>query len=185
MNQLAPQRLTVEEFIVWSQAQPNGRYELEEGRIITMAPETVGHIRVKYRVIKALDAAIVTSGLDVFPLTDGATIRINPKTAYEPDAMVYAGPELPDHVIEIAHPVIVVEVLSPSSGTRDSSQKLKNYFKVDTIQHYLIVDPENRLVVHHRRGTQSAFMTEIISEGTLTLDPPGLALTVTDFFPAI
>ena len=184
MNELAPKPLTVEEFIAWAQDQESGRYELEDGRIIKMSPERVGHIKVKYRVIKALEAAIMAARVDVFPLTDGATVRIGPRTAYEPDAMVYAGPELPDSANEITNPIIVVEVLSPSSGTRDGTQKLANYFKVATIQNYLIVDPENRLVVHHRCGTKSAFKTEVIREGTLTLDPPGLTLQIADLFPA-
>ena len=183
MNQLAPHLLTVEEFIVWSQAQPGGRYELDEGRIIRMASETVGHVRVKFRVAVALTRAVQDSTSPVFVLTDGATVRINAKTAYEPDAMVYAGPELPDDVIEIDHPIIVVEVLSPSSGARDGTQKLRNYFKVPTIQHYLIVDPENRLIVHHRRGTKSSILTETTTAGLIELDPPGISLQAADFFP--
>ena len=184
MNQLAPQRLTVEEFIAWAQAQADGRYELEEGQIIKMASETVGHIRAKFLVAVAMTRAVKEAAIPVFVLTGGATVRINAKTAYEPDAMVYAGPELPDHVIEIENPIIVVEVLSPSSGPRDTTQKLKNYFKVETIQNYLIVDPENQLVIHHWRGTQSAFMTEIVGDGPITIDPPGLILNVADFFPS-
>ena len=184
MNQLAPQRLTVEEFITWSQAQESGRYELEGGRIIQMAPETLGHIKTKFRVAMTLTSAVANAGLPVFVLTDGATVRIGPRTAYEPDAMVYAGPELPDSTIEITNPLIVVEVLSPSSGHRDSVQKLKNYFTVESIQHYLIVDPDERLVLHHRRGAGSSFVAQVISEGSLVLDPPGLTLDISDFFSA-
>jgi Uma2 family endonuclease len=176
--------MTVEEFVAWSQTQERGRYELESGRIIIMASETLGHIRTKYRVMKALETAILASKADVFPLTDGATVRIDHNTAYEPDAMVYSSPELPDDAIEIPNPIIVVEVLSPSWGTRDGTQKLKNYFTVATIQNYLIVDPENRLVVHHRRGKGTTFATEILGSGTINLIPPGLTVQVADFFPS-
>lgn len=184
MNQLASQRLTVEEFIAWSRAQESGRYELEDGRIIKMAPERLGHIKVKFLVAITLTDAVKTAAAPVFVLTDGATVRIGPTTAYEPDAMVYAGPELPDSSIEISTPIIVVEVLSPSSGPRDSVQKLKNYFTVESIQHYLIVDPDERLVLHHRRSTGSAFIAQVISEGELNLDPPGLTLDIAHFFSA-
>ena len=175
MNELAPKLLSVEQFIDWALAQPSGRYELEDGRILKVAPERVGHIRSKYRAIKALEAAILASAADVFPLTDGATVGIGPKTAYEPDAMVYAGPELPGEAIELTKPIIVVE--------GDGTKKLANYFKVESIQHYLIVDPENRLVVHHRRGAKSGFETEVIAEGPILLDPPGLTLPSSDLFP--
>ena len=184
MNQLAPQRLTVEEFITWSQAQESGRYELEDGRIIQMSPERLGHIKVKFRVALALTLAVKQAAAPVFVLTDGATVRIGPRTAYQPDAMVYAGPELPDSAIEITNPIIVVEVLSPSSSPRDSVQKLKNYFTVDSIQHYLIIDPDERLVLHHRRSTGSSFIAQVVSEGCLVLDPPGLNLDISHFFSA-
>jgi Uma2 family endonuclease len=184
MNQLAPQRLTVEEFIAWSQAQQSGRYELEDGRIIQMAPERLGHIKVKFLVAMALTQSTQNAATPVFVLTDGAIVRIGPKTAYECDALVYAGPELPDSAIEIANPIIVVEVLSPSSGPCDSMQKLENYFTVDSIQHYLIVDPDERLVLHHRRSTGSSFIAQVISEGELTLDPPGLTLDIAHLFSA-
>lgn len=184
MNQLAPQRLTVEEFIIWSQAQESGRYELEAGRIIEMAPERVGHIKVKFLVAMALTYAVKNASVRAFVLTDGATVRIGPKTAYEPDALLYAGPELPDNTIEITNPIIVVEVVSPSSGTRDSVRKLKNYFTVESIQHYLIVDPDERLVLHHRRSAGSSFTTQVISKGSLILDPPGLTLDIAHFFSA-
>lgn len=183
MNQLAPQRLTVDEFVAWSQAQESGRYELEDGRIIETAPERVGHIKVKLLVAMALTEAATNAATPAFVLT-GATVRIGPKTAYEPDALVYVGPELSDHTIEITNPVIVVEVLSPSSGPRDTVRKLKNYFTVESIVHYLIVDPTERLVLHHRRSSGPSVITQVISEGKLSLDSPGLILDVASFFPA-
>ena len=183
MNLLAPQRLTVEEFIVWAQSQPDGRFELEDGQIIKMASETVGHVRVKHRVVKALEAAIVAAQADVFAQTDGTTVRINAKTAYGPDAMIYGGPELADDVIEIPNPIVVVEVLSKSSGPRDRTRKLKNYFKVKSIHHYLIVDPENRLVEHYWRATPSLVMNNNLGTGIIRLDPPGLVLQVEALLP--
>ena len=49
-------------------------------------------------------------------------------------------------------PLIVVEVVSPSSERDDSDAKLVDYFSVASIQHYLIVFSEKRVVVHHQRN---------------------------------
>jgi Uma2 family endonuclease len=80
--------------------------------------------------------------------------------------------------------VIVVEVLSPSTGHIDASAKLAGYFRIPSVQHYLIVDLDKRLVVHHARGEGDAIATRIVKAGTLRLDPPGIEVTMEDLFHA-
>ena len=42
-----PRRMTAEEFVVWAEQQPVGRYELFEGEVLAMAPERIAHARAK------------------------------------------------------------------------------------------------------------------------------------------
>ena len=70
---------------------------------------------------------------------------------YGPDTLVYNGPELPGDTLEIPNPVIVVEVLSPSTRKFDETVKKDDYFSLPSVHHYLIVDPEGPPIVHHRR----------------------------------
>ena len=81
-------------------------------------------------------------------------------------------------------PVIVVEVLSPSTRQIDASAKLAGYFKVPSARHYLIVDPEKQLVIHHARGERGLIGTRIIDSGTFELSPPGMTLNVARLFSA-
>jgi Uma2 family endonuclease len=65
-------------------------------------------------------------------------------------------------------------VLSPTTGHHDTSAKLIGYFKLPSVAHYLVLDPENRSVTHYTRaGTPN-----LLTSGALRLDPPGLDLTV-------
>lgn len=76
-------------------------------------------------------------------------------------------------------PVIVVEVQSPSTGTRDSTTKLVDYFRMPSVRHYLIVHPVRRVVVHHARGdVEAGIATRIVGSGVLRLEPPGLDVDV-------
>jgi hypothetical protein len=43
----------------------------------------------------------------------------------------------------------VVEVLSPSTRYIEASAKLAGYFRLPSVQHYLIVDPDRPTVMHH------------------------------------
>ena len=80
------------------------------------------------------------------------TVRIDRDTAHVPDALVHCSPPLPDAAIEVPDPVLLVEVLSPSTRPVDASAKLAGYFRLPSVRHYLIADPDKRLLVHHARG---------------------------------
>jgi Uma2 family endonuclease len=54
---------------------------------------------------------------------------------------MHCGPRLPGEATTVADPLVLVEVLSPDSGTTDRATKLRAYFKLPSVQHYLIVWP--------------------------------------------
>jgi Uma2 family endonuclease len=168
--------MTVEEFVDWALAQPDGRYELVDGEVVAMAPERAGHARLKARIWRALEDAIAEQSLPCEALPDGITVKIDTRTAYEPDALVHCGDRLPDATVIVPAPVIVVEVLSPRTASRDVGAKLADYFRVPSIFHYLIVRTDRPTVIHHRRGEGELIETRIITSGSITLDPPGLSL---------
>jgi Uma2 family endonuclease len=147
-----------------------------------MAPERAGHADVKYAVQTELKRAIGVAGLSCHMLPDGMTVRVDTHTAHEPDALVYCGPKVSADTTEIVNPVIVVEVLSPSTGHIDAAAKLAGYFRLPSVQHYLIVDPEKPPVIHHRREAGDTIMTRIVTSGTIELIPPGIKVDIANFF---
>ena len=123
MAALTKPKMTVEEFLAWAEGQP-GRYELFRGEIYAMSPETVGHAESKAVVYAALAAGIRQRHLPCHALPDGVTVQIDDETAYEPDALVYCGDKLAPSALEVPNPVIIVEVLLPSTRRVDASLKL-------------------------------------------------------------
>jgi Uma2 family endonuclease len=83
----------------------------------------------------------------------------------------------------VANPVVVVEVLSPTTQSVDVSEKLADYFRVPSIQHYIIVRARRREVIHHRRSG-AEIVSRVINLGSITLDPPGIAIDLADIYPA-
>ena len=180
MSELPKQRpMTVDEFLTWSETEP-GRHELVNGRVFAMAPERVRHTRAKFATSMALLRAIEKAGLPCEVLPDGATVRIDATTAYEPDALVRCGAALDGDLIEVPDPIVVVEVLSPSTRTIDTGAKLAGYFMIASLRHYLIIDGERRLVVHHRRSDGDTIATRVIGFGAIRLDPPGIEISCED-----
>jgi Uma2 family endonuclease len=131
-----------------------------------------------------LAASIRQRRLPCHVLPDGMTVRVDEATAYEPDALVYCGEKVDAAALEIPNPVVIVEVLSPSTRRIDVSTKLSGYFRLPSVSHYLIIDLKQRVIVHHARSTGDAILTHIIRDGSITLEPPGLELAVGDIFGA-
>ena len=181
MIALPKQKMTVDEYLAWAEGRP-GRFELYAGVVYAMAPERAVHAEVKYAVQTALLSGVRQAGIPCHMLPDGMTVRVDDDTAHEPDALVYYGIKLPGSAVEVPNPVIVVEVLSPPTQHIDASAKLAGYFRVACVQHYLIVDPDRRQVIHHERGEADVIATRIVNEGTLRFDPPGIDVAVGEMF---
>jgi Uma2 family endonuclease len=170
--------MRVAEFLDWAVTQARGRYELVEGAPVAMSPERNLHLVVKGAAFRALGDAVAAAGLDCTVLPDGATVVIDDQTAREPDAAVQCGsPPDPDALI-IDSPIIVVEVTSPTSVRTDEDDKLVEYFSIPTIEHYLVIHPKQRAVVHHSRQGSGEIRTRILREGAIDLTPPGLSVRV-------
>jgi Uma2 family endonuclease len=173
--------MTVEEFLSWAEGK-EGRWELHGGVPVMMSPERLAHIRTKARAVRALDDALQLTGLPCEAIADGLTVKVDSVATYEPDASVVCGPRRSDETIIVTDPVIVVEVLSPSTAAVDHGPKLSGYFSLPSVQHYLILDPDRRVVIHHKRGLGDAIETRVLTDGAARLDPPGFDVAVEALF---
>jgi Uma2 family endonuclease len=170
------------EFLAWIAQQPSGRFERIDGIVVAMGPERASHNLRKGAARDALRRAINTAGLISFQVFgDGMTVQVE-DSDFEPDAVLRCGPRLPNDSTAVPDPLILVEVLSPDSGTRDRATKLRAYFKLPSVQHYLIVWPEEQRIVHHARTPTDQINTQIFASGEITLDPPGITVTVEEFY---
>lgn len=176
--------MTTDDFLSWVETQPKeaGRFELLDGHIVTLQSERLVHVEVKFALAVVFREAIRQAKLSCFALPDGALIRISKTRAFQPDALVYCGSRHEPDSIEIDNPVIVCEVLSPDSIDRDHGEKLEGYFSRSSPHHYLIVDPDRRMIIHHRRATGDDLITRVCRTGAITLDPPGLTIDIDRLF---
>jgi Uma2 family endonuclease len=184
MNISLPSRMTVDEFLAWAVRQEHqGRYELFNGRVVMQEAHNWGHAKLCWHICGLLAAAIERAGLPLYAAPMGMTVRITKDFAFEPDALVAPLPEPRQTDLEISNPVIVVEVLSPTTARRDRTDKVTGYAQVPSIQHYLIVNGDVHEVAWYRRAAGGVFAAPIpVRGGALQLDPPGIALSLSDLF---
>ena len=168
------ERMTADEFERWLEGRPgDDRFELSDGEVVAMAAERAVHAVVKGAAFAALRDAARDTPCQAF--TDGMAVRIDASTQREPDAALRCGPRLPRDAMFYEDPVVLVEVLSPSTSSTDMNAKFSQYAGIDSLVHYLILDPDRRLAIHHRRA-EGGFHTALLPGGPLRLDPPGITL---------
>jgi Uma2 family endonuclease len=174
---LPDKRLTYEEYLAWAETDLPGRHELVNGLVVAMSPERLRHNRAKLAVALALKNAVRTAGLAFEVFTDGIGVRTGEQTPREPDASVQCGVKADPDSMVLEVPVIVVEVVSPGSGLMDTGKKLVEYFCVASIQHYLIIDPEQGAIIRHARNGDEV-RTTFHRGGMIRLEPPGFDLEI-------
>ncbi len=139
MPALAQKSMTAEEFVAWAEARPEKHWELFDGEPQIQQPQNWGHARHIRSIERLIEDAIAASGLRLFVGGQGLIVKAGPRTAFEPDIVVFDGP-MADRDIITQKPLIVFEVLSPSTARKDLKVKLAGYFNVPSIEHYVIAD---------------------------------------------
>lgn len=122
MAVLARQPMTVADYPAWSETRPDRpRYELLDGEMVAQAAERNRHVLVKSDVDGELKRAVAEAGLPCTVLAEGSTVVTDERTAFEPDAVVQCGRDLDLDAVTADAPMIVVEVVSPSAVSIDTS----------------------------------------------------------------
>jgi Uma2 family endonuclease len=188
MTDLPKHKMTADEFLAWVEDLPKeaGVFELWDGEVVLRhgpgfeEGELSQHWDAKGAMLFALHDAIKRAGVPCFVAVDGPIVRVSPKRMARPDVLVYCGVKAPRGAREVPNPLILVEVLSPSTKTRDHGVKLQGYFTLPSLFHYLIIDPDRQLLIHHQRATGDAVVPRIVTGPRLLLDPPGFHVDLTE-----
>lgn len=160
------------------------RHEIIDGEhYVTPSPAFV-HQRVITRLLVALEQYVAAERLG-WAVTAPSDIELAEDTIVQPDVTVFArkGTRLPRTWAEGGLPILAVEVISPSSASRDRILKRRRYQRAG-IAEYWIVDPEARLI---ERWMPADDRPEIITE-SMTWLPNGavnpLHLALSEVFPS-
>ena len=180
MSETAEKLMSVDEFLVWADGREE-KWELLDGRPVAMAPERAHHSRVKAFVSAVFVNVIRREGLSCAAYSDGLAVRVAARRVFIPDILVTC-PPAPVNDMETSTPLLVVEVLSPSTAAFDHGAKLEAYFTLPSLMHCLLIDPDRQVLIWHRRGQGDIIETRILHEGPVRLDPPGIAFELSELF---
>jgi Uma2 family endonuclease len=127
-----PQYQSVEEYLALEE-QAQTKSEYIDGWIRAMTGATIRHVRVATNSLISL--GIQLKGKPFIPLGSDMKVHINregSKRFYYPDVQVVCQSNDPLSVFQ-DHPVLIIEVLSPSTRRYDLDEKMAAYLTIPTL----------------------------------------------------
>jgi Uma2 family endonuclease len=147
MANTAIKLMSVEEFLVWEDGT-DSRHQLIDGRPVAMAPSARRHAAVSARLARAIGNALARRpGGEVYAEV-GIRSTVRPRNFFIADFAVSCT-DAPDGSQELERPVLIVEVLSPSTEAID--RKLHDYRQLPTVQEIVLIDAAEMFCEVHRR----------------------------------
>jgi Uma2 family endonuclease len=142
-------RYNVAAFVEYIRPFPDHeRWELIEGEAFLMSPQTERHQSVVTNLLRKCYDLAKPRGCRVYPGLGTLNMEVD-NYAPIPDIVVRCGPPVEGGYI--TDPVLVAEVLSPSTAANDRGRKLDFYMTIDSLRTILIIDPDDRRVDHWTR----------------------------------
>ncbi len=163
-----------------------GRWEYVDGKIRQMSGGTTDHGAIMMNIGRVLGNALVPRGCRVYGsdvlVHTGDGINTFPEISVicEPN-QYYLGKK--DVVLT---PVLVVEVLSPSTEGYDRGAKFDHYQTIETLTDYLLVDQDQARVMLYTRHTDHWEMRVVTGlTGSVFLPSVDVTLSLADVYALI
>lgn len=167
-------------FIAW-ESRRTSRYELIAGEVRLMAGGNRAHDLVAGNVLTALRLALRDRGCDVH----GSNLKVVSPAGMVtyPDVFVRCGP-LADEAIECDDPVVVVEVLSPSTRGEDLVRKRWAYQAIPTLAYLIYVDAARVEIEIATRAPDGRWWSVFLKkpDDSLRLESLDVAVSVSDIY---
>jgi Uma2 family endonuclease len=158
-------------FLAWVEGR-EGRHELADGRVLTMTGGTMGHCLVVGNLFELLRTRLDRRRWIVLTAFG---IDAGPHTVRYPDLVV-------DHLggngkdLTAKAPVLVAEVLSPSTTRSDLGDKAAEYLRLPNLAAYLILAEDEVKAWAYVAGSNQPPGPEVIAEREAVIRVPGLGI---------
>jgi Uma2 family endonuclease len=172
MSNVAEKLMSLDEFLTWEHDQPE-RYEYANGVATMMTGGSAAHVTIAMNLAFALRQALRGTGCRPF----GSDMKVIANhTVRYPDISVTCRP-VGDRDDHLSDPILIIEVISPSTEREDRGRKKFDYFATSSIRQYAIIEQDERLIdLYTRTGDR---WTDEIIEGNSVLNLSSIGVEVT------
>ena len=172
-----PLRYSAEEYFALEE-KSLVRHEFFEGEVFAMAGASIAHNTIALNVALACRVALRGKKCRVQMEAVRLAVEANRHYAY-PDVMVSCDPHDQRESQQLHSPVLIVEVLSPSTEAYDRGLKFNQYKKLPSLRHYLLVSQKTWLVEWYQLREPGVWGHTALAEAADAVVIPELNLHLT------
>ncbi len=141
--------LTIDEYLA-QEEHASVRHEYLDGQTFAMTGSTMRHCMIVGNIYCALRAHLQGGPCKAYT-NDVKVSVVKANSIYYPDVVVACG-AFKGTDLFATNPVLIVEVLSPSTAVIDRREKLVAYRQIESVQEYLLVHQKKQMVQLHRKN---------------------------------
>jgi Uma2 family endonuclease len=184
MAELAIRRMSLEEFQRWDDGSET-RYELIDGFPVAMAPPAEAHRILAMRLGSRIEAALAGRRPCNAQIEPGVVRRDRADSCYVPDIAVTCEPNEPGRQAMV-DPILVVEILSPSTERSDRRVKLPAYQSLERVREVVLIDADSHHAELYRRENSHWGIERVRgAEATLFLASVDLRIVMSELYEGI
>ncbi len=181
MNLLLHKPVTLAEFLEWEEGQPL-RYEFDGFGPVAMTGGTAGHADIQANLAAALRTRLRGKPCRFY----GSDLKFQVAEGHVryPDGMVVCSPV--DRTATVIYdPVIVFEVLSPSTTRADRIVKAREYQATPSVQRYVMLEQDGVGATVYARSGETWTHEILVADSTLALPEIGVSLPLAELYEGI
>lgn len=156
------------------------RHEFINGKLYEMPGGTRFHEKVIMNLSTILNLLLRNKGYEVF--AQGLRFNTGIQRYYYPDIIVTN--ELFTDIRFSQNPVLLAEVLSPSTRSYDTVDKFIDYRSISAVEYYLLAEPDYCHVTLNYKTAEGEWMAEVFNKKTSVIDLSklGIQLSLDDIY---
>lgn len=172
-------KISVEDYLEGEKISPV-RYEYVYGEIYAMVGTSDNHNRIVGNLVTSLSVHLRDSSCE--PFFGDIKVRVSQNVYYYPDVLV----SCEENPYFRNQPILIVEVVSPSTKEIDRREKLLFYQQMPSVQEYAIVEQEKMHLEIHRRQPDGRWITYFYNDDDLDerigFQSVGLSLSLEEIY---
>jgi Uma2 family endonuclease len=159
MGTLPVARITEQDYLALERAA-DYKSEFVAGEMFAMSGGTTRHARLASKVLSMIDRQL--DGKECVAVNSDLKIRTPGSDHFYPDVSVICGP-IQTHAGNkdvCTNPVVIVEVLSPSTANYDRGLKFVLYREIPSLKDYLVFFSDSVHVEHYTRQSSESWLLQ-------------------------
>lgn len=188
MSAIPITKLSLEEYLELDKNSEE-KYEYFDGEIFAMAGGSPNHARIGGNVYESLQRKLRGKSCEAF----NSDMRVKVPAAFPyryPDVSVVCGEPVFDKLQgqdQLVNPILIVEVLSPSTEAYDLGKKFTAYQSIESFREYLLIAQDAPFVIQHIRQGKGRWLRIEISgmESEIQLETLGITLTMHELYERV